>query len=124
MNEQKSMLLAKGWTEEELRANQWHPRPWTDEDDARHDRAMEVRDLLNCENPRCKSVGCFKPRRNEEYEHPRYYVCKWCGYGRNFDGEWQYWPDKKNHCWGIKTPDSIPTPKEILEPYNIDPWCG
>lgn len=124
MTDQKAALLAKGWTEEELKANHWRPKPWTDVDDARHDRQMDesVRDYLRCPNPLCKSVGCFKPRRNEEYEHPRYYVCKWCGYGRNFDGEWQYWPDKRNNCWGIRTPDSGPTPKELCG--NLDPWLG
>ncbi len=119
---QKQTLLDKGWTEDELRINQWRPKPWTAEDDARFDRAMEVRDLLNCENPTCKSVGCFKPRRNEEYEHPRYYVCKWCGYGRNFDGEWQYWPNGEH--WGIRCAASGPTSKEIMAEHNLDPWCG
>lgn len=98
MNEQKAALLAKGWSEQELADNQWRPRPWLDADEAQHERAMDenVRDFLRC--PTCKAVGTYKPRYNAEYEHPRYWVCKWCGYGRNFDGEWQYYPDAKNKC--------------------------
>ncbi len=122
MADQKAELLAKGWSEQELKDNQWRPKAWSKHDDYKFDTEMERRDFLQC--PHCKAVGTYKPRRNDEYEHPRYYVCKWCGYGRNHDGEWQYWPDRKNKCWGIRTPDSGPTPKEIMAEHNLDPWCG
>ncbi len=122
MTDQKAELLAKGWSEQELKENHWRARPWTEGTDLTWDQHMNDRDRLTC--PECKAIGTFKPRFNKDYKHPRYYVCKWCGYGRDHDGEWQYYPDAKNGCWGIITSDSGMTPKEIMAEHNLDPWCG
>lgn len=120
MNAQKEALFEKGWTEAELKANGWRARPWTEGTDRTWQQQMENRDFLHC--PECHVIGTYKPRFNASHEHPRYFVCKWCGYGRDFFGEWQYRPDKKQGVWGIVGPDSGPTPKELIG--NLDPFCG
>lgn len=121
--DQKRWLLDHHWTEEELKLNQWRPKPWTEEDDRTFDRMNDLvsRDFLKCPNPTCSSVGTFKPRFNPEYQFPRYYCCKWCGYGRTVHGEWQWLPDPKSG-WGWKNERSMTTPKQRCA--DLDPWCG
>lgn len=124
-DEQKAALLAKGWTEAELKANNWQARDWGEQDFRDHIELMSngTRDLLRC--PMCKSVGTFKPRYNPVHEdNARYYVCKWCGYGRDQFGVWQYRPDKKHKVWGMVNENSGPTPQEIMAQHNLDPFCG
>ncbi len=123
-DDQKKWLLENGYDEKTLKDNQWRPKSWTEEDDAIFDRMNDdaVRNFLPCPQKTCHSIGCYKPRYNPDYnEFSRYYVCKWCGYGRTKAGEWQWYPDPKSG-WGYKNERSRPTPKELCD--GLDPWCG
>jgi hypothetical protein len=119
--QQKATLLAKGHTEESLKENSWRPKPWMPDDDRIHQEKMDFAPhYQRCPGEGCTSVGTFKARYNPAYgANARYYVCKWCGYSRTRDGEWQFYPDPVSG-WGWKNERSGPTPKMLCE--KLDPW--
>ena len=98
-----------------------------------------IRDRLRC--PKCKAVGTWKPhggwldnfvawKWNFAAMLPagvgvltaRRWVCKYCGYVRNKDGEFQAYPNSVKKVWYQKDENSTPTPKERVGELN--PWAG
>ena len=105
-----------------------------------------LRDRLRC--PKCKAVGAWKPHGgwldrlydwwtdNRDlaiplaagaiYATTRRWVCKYCGYTRDVDGEHMGAPNGKKLVWDYRCADSLPTPKEAVEQLcgKTWPWRG
>lgn len=98
-----------------------------------------LRSRLRC--PKCRAVGTFKPyggffnliagwwldsKRSllpgVPYSTDRRWVCKYCGYVRDTGGEKQGYPNMAKKVWDAKCADSVPTPKELVDP--VWPWLG
>lgn len=91
-------------------------------------RIVGLRDRLRC--PKCRAVGTWKPHGGwldaRESRFRRRWMCKWCGYHFNSDGEAKVFPSAAQGCWMTvgSLPQYDPTPQEILEPHKINPWFG
>lgn len=102
-----------------------------------------LRDRLRC--PKCRAVGTWKPHGGwldklsdwrtglkamllpgVRYATERRWVCKYCGYTRDCDGEHYGAPNAVKKVWDYKTEDSLPTPKEAVERLcgSTWPWRG
>lgn len=119
----KEDLKARGLSDEWLKLSEWKPRAWTWRTIVIHWLQMRLRNRLCC--PKCKAIGTYKPRQHPDY---RYWVCKYCGYGRTPAGEWKFRPDGALGVWGFHSPASTSTPQErINDPQwkcPCDPWVG
>ena len=116
---------AFGCDDQYLIDNHFKPREWTNDDEKLHKLLMENEALRTTQGcPKCEGIGTFRARYQPLDKHPRYYVCKYCGYGLNWYGEWQYWPDAKSNAWGHKLPTSKSTPKELVDTIGCNPWYG
>lgn len=121
---------------------------WTWRDTANHQffdllRLVGLRDRLRC--PTCRAVGTFKPHGGwldrtidwwtdfkdtllpgVRYATERRWVCKYCGFVRDQDGEQQAFPNSRKKVWDVQCEDSAPTPKRRVEHLgdNVWPWRG
>lgn len=122
--------------------------PWTAWQSVKHQyfdflMLVGLRDRLRC--PQCSAVGTYKPhggwcdkfsdwrtnfkatlRAGVRYATERRWVCKYCGYTRDINGEHMGFPDARKGVWGERNADSIPTPKEAVEQVcgKTWPWRG
>ena len=105
-----------------------------------------LRDRLRC--PKCSAVGTYKPHggwcdkfndwrtayrglreafmRGAQYATTRRWVCKYCGYTRDINGEHFGAPDKVLSVWAERGANSGSTPKEAVELVcgKVWPWRG
>jgi rubredoxin len=99
-----------------------------------------LRDRLRC--PRCKAVGTWKPhggwidlfnewrtdfaatlRPGVFHSTDRRWVCKYCGFVHDHEGEKQSYPNAAKWVWTVKDEHSLPTPKEQVT-EGVWPWHG
>ena len=105
-----------------------------------------MRDRLRC--PKCKAVGTWKPHggwcdRSYDwwtsyaalqavfalgagYAADRRWICKYCGYTHDKNGEHIGAPSGKTKVWAERDEHSLPTPKEAVEKLcgTTWPWRG
>lgn len=102
-----------------------------------------LRDRLRC--PKCRAVGTWKPhgglfdnlwgwwtdqRRkllpNVPYATSRRWICKYCGYTRDSEGEHYGAPNAETQVWDYRGSRSLLTPKEAVEKLcgKAWPWRG
>ena len=78
-------------------------------------RFIFMRDRLRC--PSCRKVGTWKP-----HKYPRRWLCKWCGWYRDINGDNFAWPCRIKKVWMLKPRKKGKTPADMVR--RVDPWKG